>query len=279
MVIGTLFGNVLRESRTRRERALAGTYGPEVWSRVDQYREVQEYLADHPERGSTAVATALELSRNRIREWVDGDGRPDAVRAIRKAKALEWFDATPGDPRFEALAVCHAWIYAGGGIAEKNYRPTFTIQESDPEWLLTEALDTLGVEYHRYREGVDSRGTEIVPADHGALLGRFLVGVLDAPLGAKNEYRPTGVPTWLQRAPRETKRRWARIYVTVRGVDRNGDVQLTEQRDTNYRQSLVEFLRSVVDLPDTVRHYEDTSIYIERPTATELRTPPDPLAG
>jgi hypothetical protein len=270
---------MLRESRTRRERDLADTYGPDGWARVEQYRQVQTYLADHPEKGSTAVATALEMSRNEIREWVDGDGQPDAVRAIRTARGLEWFDATPGEAAFEALTVCHAWIHAGGGIAETNYRPSFTTQASDPVDLLVDALETLGVEYHTYREDVDHRGTEIVPATHGALLGRFLVGVLDAPLGAKNELRPTDVPAWLQRSPQETKRRWARIYVAVRGVDRDGDVQLTEQRDTHYRQSLVDFLKSVVDIPDAVRHYEDTSIYIEDPTATELSTPPDVIAG
>jgi hypothetical protein len=268
-----------QQSRVRRERTLAGTYGADAWARVEEYREVQAYLADHPQRGSSAVASALDLPRSRLREWVDGDSQPDAARAIQTATALGWIDATPGQARFEALVVCHAWIYAGGGIAERNYRPAFTVQQSDPQNLLVEALGTLDVDYRRYREDIDHRGTEIVPSTHGALLGRFLVGVLDAPLGAKNEVCPSDVPTWLQRAPRETKLRWARTYVAVRGVDRNGDVQLAEQRDTNYRRSLVEFLQSLVDVPETVRHYEDTSIYIEDPPATKLRTPPESLVG
>lgn len=70
-------------------RALADTYrggyAPDPWERVTEYQRVLEYTAEHPNKGSSAVASALELPRGRIRPWMDG-ARPDPVCAIQTAE-------------------------------------------------------------------------------------------------------------------------------------------------------------------------------------------------
>jgi hypothetical protein len=76
--------------------ALAATYPrngePEAWARVQEYRRLRAYCFEHPDDGSYAVAPALELPRSHIRSWVDGDGKPDPVRAIDTARDLGWLD-------------------------------------------------------------------------------------------------------------------------------------------------------------------------------------------
>ena len=76
--------------------ALASTYPRdgelEAWARVQEYRRVQSFCAEHPEKGSHVVSTALELPRSRIRPWVDGDAKPDPVRAIDSARDRGWLD-------------------------------------------------------------------------------------------------------------------------------------------------------------------------------------------
>jgi hypothetical protein len=83
--------------RTRRiprrsERRSSRPTGPRARppTLVAQFEQVTEYCAEHPDQGSGAVATALDLPRERIRAWVDSDGRPDAVRGCETLTANGW---------------------------------------------------------------------------------------------------------------------------------------------------------------------------------------------
>jgi hypothetical protein len=268
-----------QRAEEHRERVLARTYGNERdgWERVEEYRRVREYVDSRPGVNSATVASALDLPRSRIRSWVDGAGRPDPVRAIQLAAERGWLDAEPGDPVFEALVVCHAWVYAGGSIAAENYRPSFAVNGDDPETTLLACLEALDLDYRRYRDDVDRRATEIVPADHGVVLGRYLAGVLDAPTGPKDSETAMGLPGWLSGAPYETRRRWARTYVMVRGCrreDRAGGVQLVERRTDVYRNALRAFLEDLVEHPEWITLSGDTTVYVRPPAADRLYTRP-----
>jgi hypothetical protein len=263
----------------RREQKLARTYGQDRdgWERVREFRRVREFVDGRPDVGSGVVAARLDLPRSRVRPWVDGESRPDPVRAVQRAWDLGWLEARPGDPVFEALAVCNAWIFAGGSIAAENYRPTFAVGASDPEEPLLEAIETLGLDYRRYRREVDRRATEIAPTDHGVLLGRYLAGVLDAPIGPKDDEGGLGLPLWLSTTPTETRRRWARTYVTVRGyerTDRGGAVQLVERRPDGYRQALSELFADLVDCPESVTLSGERTVYLHPPAADRLHARP-----
>lgn len=56
---------MMLSDRTARAQALANTYATiddrTGWARVQQYQRVRGYRGDHPDTGSHAGATALEL--------------------------------------------------------------------------------------------------------------------------------------------------------------------------------------------------------------------------
>jgi len=56
-------------------KRLARTYNGinDPYQRIENYRRVNTYAADHPSKGSAAIANALGFQRSRIRPWVDGD--------------------------------------------------------------------------------------------------------------------------------------------------------------------------------------------------------------
>ncbi len=66
--------------------AFVTTYDPRSKSSPqtlrERYQRVSSHTADHPDKGSTAVASALGLPRSQIRPWVDSDSRPDCVHGI-----------------------------------------------------------------------------------------------------------------------------------------------------------------------------------------------------
>jgi hypothetical protein len=252
----------------------ARTYGADGPHRVREYRQVRTHAEAHPGKGSSAIANALDLPRSRIRPWIERDAKPDAVRAIETADDLGWFDAAPGSDSFRAMLRCHAWIFAGGSIATDTYQPVFCVGGDDPEGLLRSDLNVLGLECHRRRSGDPQRGIELCPATNGVLLGRFLAGCLDAPVGRKTESTPERVPHWLRRASTDVTRTWAETYVTVRGVvreDRNEELQLCEHRSERYLQTLWNVLRSVVETPEAIQRHGDTTVYVRQPAASTLR--------
>jgi hypothetical protein len=95
------------------------------------------------------------------------------------------------------------------------------------------------------------RATEIRPAGDGrAHLGRYLHGVLGAPIGPKNERAGIELPEWLREAGASTRLRWARVYVTLRGTaideDQHGyALQLKEERSQRFRQAFGDLLATL----------------------------------
>jgi hypothetical protein len=212
----------LPDSDTR-ERRLAATYtttsDATVWELVEQYHHVREYAAEHPQKGSTAVATALELPRSRIRPWLDGS-MPDAARAITTAAGKGWLDATPDERVFAGLTVCHAWVTAGGSIAAQTWLPRLVASDGDPERALQAALRAADMQADTQHTASDSRATEYQPSTHGTVLGRVLGGVFGAPVGEKAG-TDQQLPDWLRDVPTATQQRWLRTYVSLRGTPIN----------------------------------------------------------
>lgn len=71
-----------------RAQALARSYGGDRdgWERVVEYQRVMAWQGEHPQKGSQAAATALNLPRGRVRPWLD-DTMPDAMRVINIAQS------------------------------------------------------------------------------------------------------------------------------------------------------------------------------------------------
>ncbi|ELY73213.1 hypothetical protein [Natrinema pallidum] len=219
------------------ERDLARTYDPpsyaDAYDAVQDYRRVLAYHSRHPDKGSSAIASALELPRGRVRPWLDG-AAPDAVNAIDTARSYGWLGAEYDDPEFRALNTLVANVFSGGSITEQHYQPSFALAEDSH---VTDALERAGVEYQLVTDR-DGRADEARPTDDGTVLGRVLA-VLGAPAGPKAGQR-LALPTYLERAPDAVRTQFVGAYLANRAVAHQGKATLTVREDRNrtYLESL-----------------------------------------
>ncbi|QLC33646.1 hypothetical protein EFA46_005345 [Halarchaeum sp. CBA1220] len=231
------------------EEALARTFSPPSYANpyeaVEDYRRVQRWASRHPESGSSAAASALDLPRGRIRPWMDG-ATPDAVRAIEAARDLGWFEATPGDDRGRAFTVLSAGVLSGGSISAESYVPRFAVDDERVTDRLEHALDVLGCGSKLVNETVEGRATELEPREHAPLLGRALAA-LGLPAGAKAD-GDIVLPEWLAGAPLSVRAEFAELYLLNRAVGRDDKdlVQVQEaKRPLAYRRELAGFFEEV----------------------------------
>jgi len=254
-------------------KALARTYGSDRdgWERVEEYQRVLEYTGTHPNKGSAAVSSALELPRERIRPWVDGDARPDPARGVQTAEELGWLDLAWEQPPFTGLNVLVAWIFSGGSL-NRNVVPYFALGDAGAHERLDEAFADLGIEYELLREDASNRATEARPAEAASVLGRLL-HALGAPLGTKNRETDLSLPTYLDDAPYPIRLAFARTYVQNRQTPRpdrpNTPIQIAEERSPAYRQELIAFLADVVGVEMWIRG-ESESIRLDQRAAAML---------
>jgi hypothetical protein len=237
--------------RTEIKQRVTQTYsGPSNWDRVQEYEKAMRWHTAHPKRGSQAASTALELPRGRLRRWFDG-GKPDAGHAIDTAESHGWIDSTPGEPTFEGLSVLHAWVLAGGAISKETYTPSLAIGASDPADLAHEAFRAVGISSQSVNDASTDRTQELRPKGPGQThLGRFLYGVLGAPVGEKTTVGSEPLQ-FLDSVPQTTLLRWCQTYVSLRGTSielARGErmVRLSEKRTRRYQEALADLFRSAV---------------------------------
>lgn len=264
------------EDRTELAKALARTYGGDhdPWERVQEYQRVLEYTGEHPNKGSSAVANALDLPRGRIRPWMDNNARPDPTRGIQAAESHGWLDLSWENDIFAGLNVLVAWVFSGGSIDVEHYVPRFAVTSDADRNRLTVALEHVGLQPKVIREETEKRAAEIRPAEYGAILGRLL-SVLGSPVGTKNTDSQFSLPPYLDKAPHQIRLDFARTYVlnrqTPRGDRPNRPIQLLEQRSATYRRDLVKFLSEVVGDPEMIRGgNERAPLYLTRRSASML---------
>lgn len=263
-------------------QALARTHGGDRdgWERIEEYQRVLEYTAEHPNKGSTAVASALELPRSRIRPWMDDGARPDPVRTIQRAEDYGWLDLGWDEPPFPGLNVLVAWIYSGGSVSE-NFTPRFIVDDDRDTSRLRAAFDQLGIGYREFdRDG--GRGRETEPTTAPRTLGRLLVA-LGAPQGSKGPETRLTLPSYLSEAPEQIRLDFARTYVQNRATERpdlpNQPVQMKEERSKHFRVELRAFIVNVVGSEDAVTGSSTTlrlsqraaALLYDDPTATGAR--------
>ena len=261
--------------RKRLARALARTYRGEVdgWTRVQEYNRVIKYTGRHPNKGSAAVATALELPRGRIRPWMDKGAKPDPVHGVQTAAERGWLDLIWEGATLRALTVAVAWLFSGGSVDER-FVPAVAVERAT-RWLAEDMLSALDVGHRERHADSDSRATELVPGADGAVLGRVLVA-LGAPQGVKREGSVQDLPQWLSAAPVDLRRVFARTYVFNRGTDNpareNRPVILKEDRGPHYRQALRALFESLVDASAVAGNSK--TLALTPAAAAVLRQPP-----
>ncbi|ELZ12113.1 hypothetical protein C478_10953 [Natrinema thermotolerans DSM 11552] len=209
---------------------------------VEEYRTVMDYAADHPDAGSQAIATALDLPRSRIRTWLEDDGSPDVVRGLETAREYGWLVATYDDPEFTALNTLVADIFSGGSITDETYVPSFTLNHRGEDSHVLDALELAGVEYQVLVDR-DGRADEVRPTTDASVLGRVLA-VLGAPVGPKANQR-LSLPGYLEDAPDEIREQFVYAYLENRAIAHEGKETLTIREDRN--QDYLESLAALID--------------------------------
>jgi len=235
------------------EKALARTYDggayADPWETVEEYHDVMRYASKHPNKGSQAVSTATETPRSRIRTWIDDGGAPDVVRGLETARDYGWLEATYGDAEFQGLNRLVANVFSGGSIAEQYYQPSFALADGDDDPAVFDALELAGVVYTVVGDR-DGRADEARPTEDGSVLGRVL-SALGAPVGPKAEQR-LSLPDYLADAPDEIREQFVRAYLANRAQPNNNILQLREQRNRDYLESLARLMEDVAGGPVTI---------------------------
>lgn len=222
----------------RLRRAVAGCYQT-GYDAVREYQEVQKYAASHPDQGSQAVATAVDLPRSRVRPWLNGS-KPDPARALDRLARHGWDDLAWTTAPFTGLNVLVAWIFAGGSI-NQAWIPRFAVNSDRERAVLDAACANANVEGTYRREAATDRSTEFDVGVDGSVLGRLLA-VLGAPVGAKYPDRELRLPRYLEGAPYHTRLDFGRTYVLCRGTLRpdrpTSPIQLEEKRSPEFSRAL-----------------------------------------
>jgi hypothetical protein len=265
--MGTTFGD---------PTALANTYDPPAdvdgWEIVQQYQEVMEFAADHPNLGSGAVANRLGLPRGRIRPWMEDDSPsvPDVVRGVRTAERHGWIDMDADEQPFRTINRLVAWVFSNGSLNERNYLPRFSASQPSERDRIDGVLRLAGVGSRVAREFEPGRGAEVEPEQDQCVLGRLLA-TLGAPVGKKGPKSDLELPSYLAAVSRDRRREFARTYVRNRGTfvgKPTAFVQIKEQRTPSYRKDLTALLGSTTE--GSVRHQSSGSIHLDSEAVGDL---------
>ena len=229
---------------------LARTYNggayEDPWVAVLDYQAVMRYASEHPHKGSSAIANALEIPRGRIRPWLDNGSKPDPVRGIETARDHGWLDATYTDSEFDALNTLVANVFAGGSIRSDAYQPSFALNHQQHHSHVIDALEATGLDYDFQHKDDPDRATEVRPTDDATVLGRILA-VLGAPVGPKAELEDLTLPWYLEEAPDEVRELFVLSYLANRAIHhRDKDtVHIQEKRSKAYRDELATLIEDV----------------------------------
>lgn len=237
------------------KKALVRTYDPpgyaDPWDCVQDYDRVQRAAADHPNKGSQALSTVVELPRSRIRPWLDG-AQPDCYRGLQTALDRGWILDGWSSDEARALNRLAAWLLASGSIDQTNRQASFVV---DTEAIGEQLVDLFATFDLRVRiVDRDGRPPEYIPREDATVLGR----VLQTWTGLDGDKSALGTrfPEYLQFAPEGIARQFVKTYVSLRATvrkDRGGRLQLQADRTERFRQELVALLKRVVADPDDIR--------------------------
>lgn len=214
---------------------------------VEQYHRVLDFSAENPSLGSQAIATRLDLPRERIRTWIreDNSSIPDCVRGLQTAEERGWVRVMPDSDIFKGLNVLVVTILSGGSISADTWDPRFAIDGVDSLDRAVTALRWVDIEFEMIRKTDRERATEIRLKDDGRILGRVL-GTLGAPVGSKAS-QDLSLPSYLAHVSPEHRRAFARSYVGNRGFHHTdkGILTFKEERSEAYLEQLADLLADV----------------------------------
>lgn len=220
------------------------SYG-DPWDCVEDYHRVIDYTANHPQKGSSAVAPVLDLPRGRIRPWMNGS-RPDVVRGIQAAETRGWLAEHTTPEQEQALVELAAWALSGGSVHVGDEAYAYFALEPHTRTEFERIATTANVPYRVVREDDPGRATEARATTDGSVLARVLAA-MGVPVQGKSSDLPTHLPEFAGTLDAENRRQFARIYVLNRAAEHDGKDTLTirEERPESYLDELTELLGQV----------------------------------
>jgi hypothetical protein len=237
------------------KRALVRTYNPrsyaDPWDCVEDFERVQRESAKHPNKGSGALSSVVELPRSRIRPWMEGS-RPDCYRGLQAALSNDWVLESWDNDTARALNQLATWVCASGSIHE-DFAVHFVVEPALEDWFQDLAGD-VGITVRQTRTDSE-RPPEYTPTEHQTVLGRVLhtwTGVQ----GDKSALA-TQFPRYPQFAPDDIATAFAQAHVRLRATPTERydgpAVQLQETRSKRYYRDLRQLLERVVDDDSEIR--------------------------
>ena len=229
-------------------RELAATYNPpsypEPWDCVEDYQRVLEYTGAHPNKGSCAVSSALDLPRSRIRPWMNGS-RPDVVRGIQTAEARGWTAEHASSDEERGLVELAAWVLSGGTLHVGDSPHVYFSLDAD-QGHFEHVADAGNISYRVIRSDDPDRPAEARPSEDGAVLARVLAA-MGVPEGGKSASTPQEFPGFVANLDRELRAAFVGVYVLNRGAEseEKATLQIREERTPQYLDGLVSLLRDV----------------------------------
>jgi hypothetical protein len=237
------------------KKALVRTYNPpayaDPWDCIEDYERVQRAAAEHPNKGSQALSSVVDLPRSRIRPWLDG-AQPDCYRGLQTALDRGWILDGWSSEEARALNRLAAWLLASGSVADSQWAVSFVVDSPAVGERLVECFETFDLRVRIVdREG---KPPEYLPREDASVLGRVLHTWTD--VGGDKSPLETRFPRYLEYAPVGIARQFAEIYVSLRATvreDRDGRLQLQADRSERYRRALVDLLERVAVDADDIR--------------------------
>jgi len=220
------------------------SYG-DPWDCVEDYHRVINYTANHPNKGSSAVSSALDLPRSRIRPWMNGS-RPDVVRGIQAAESRGWLAEHATPEQEQSLVELAAWALSGGSVHVGDEAHAYFTLESHTQPEFERIAATANVPYRIIREDDSRRATEARATADGSVLARILAA-MGIPTEGKSTEHPNRLPKFVTTLKADNRRCFVRIYVLNRAAKHPGKDTLTirEERRDSYLDDLTDLLRRV----------------------------------
>lgn len=236
---------------------------------VQDYERVQAAAVKHPNKGSAALRSIVNLPRFRIRSWVDSDGVPDCYRGLQTTLAHHWIIDNWGSPIAKAMNSLAAWVLSSGSIND-NWELVFVTTDHRREIdSLQSYADTIGSPLSRTRDNHTERPMERQPTEDGAVLGRVLHTWTGEGIQKRNH---SPVSHLSQLRPHHFAKQFCQIYIQQRGSDAHHSpnfLQISATRYAQFRRDLKSCLQRVVSDPDLVTG-EEWPIRVHEPTVSEL---------
>lgn len=228
-------------------QSLSRTYSDSVhddpWETVLVYRRVKEFAADHPNMGSSAVSTRLDLTRSRIRPWMNGS-IPDPERGIQTAIDHGWLNPDPDSEMAHHLTILLAHVLGGGRIRSDSPQVAVTPGKRVSVSDVQDAFANVGLDTDVRNESGEGQAPEIVATKDGVVLGRCLIAT-GAPRGSKTDL--DSLPAVLNEVPEKTRREFARVYVRHRALEYEDKdtLQINTERPATFFTELASFLEDI----------------------------------